>query len=179
MSPPSPDTRTGSFPHESRAFAALKHFSCSLLFQRLWIESSNQLTRAIMFVLWLRDFVRAGDPSSGLWVLRDATALVQDEGGGWGCTCVLLAGVLLRCDEFLFSCVPKPPSQERAGLVRQPRPLRLPATHHTALRGRAQLHARGVQGLAPRDSEPHSQTEMFMPATLPLGMTTPGLEMDA
>lgn len=87
--------------------------------------------------------------------------------------------MLLTCDEFCFSCISKPPSQERAGLVSQPQPLRLPATQHTALRGRAQLHARGEQGLAPRDSEPHSQTEMFMPATVPLRMITPGLEMDA
>lgn len=65
VSPPSPDSRTGSFPHQSRVFAAVKHFSCSFLFQRLWIESLKQFTRAIMFVLWLRDFVRAGDPSSG------------------------------------------------------------------------------------------------------------------
>lgn len=107
------------------------------------------------------------------------TALVQDEGGGWGCTRALSAGMLLTCDEFCFSCISKPPSQERAGLVPQPQPLRLPATQHTALRGRAQLHARGEQGLAPRDSEPHSQTEMFMPATVPLRMITPGLEMDA
>lgn len=80
VSPPSPDSRPGSFPHESRAFAALKHFSRSFSFQRLWIESLNQFTRAIMFVLWLHDFVRAGDPSSGLRVLRDAPRWFRTRG---------------------------------------------------------------------------------------------------
>lgn len=116
-----------------------------------------------MFVPWLRDFVEQG--TLPRW-LRDATALVQDEGGGWDCTRVLSADVLLRCDEFRFSCIPKPPSQERAGLVPPPRPLRSPP--HTTQRcgGGAAPRTWGA-GPAPRDSEPHSGTEMFMPAPVP------------
>lgn len=113
-------------------------------------------------------------------MLRDPNSIGPEQGWMWGRTTFLLPRVLLKCKKSQSSCGPKPPSQEttRLGhstLTPEGRES-FPVIHHTPVaRQGTEFHAYGCTGL---DFGPHSQIEMFIPATIPLGTIIPILVME-